>query len=49
MATTVTNPEHTVTITEANNSVSVTNNNAGTSVDVTGVDISTVYVFNCVF
>tara|TARA_Y100000310_G_scaffold23435_1_gene22500 strand:+ start:556 stop:1314 length:759 start_codon:yes stop_codon:yes gene_type:complete len=44
MATTVTNPEHTVTITEANNSVSVTNNNTGTSVDVTGVDISTVYV-----
>ena len=44
MATTVTNPEHTVTITEANNSVSVTNNNAGTSVDVTGVDISAVYV-----
>jgi hypothetical protein len=44
MATTVTNPEHTVTITEANNSVSVTNNNAGTSVDVTGVSISAVYV-----
>ena len=44
MSTTVNISDNTVTITESNSSVNVTNNNTGTSVGVTGIDLSTITV-----